>query len=601
MNYDHRTDVNAMAGPHGARSSTTTGDAERCDKCARTRWSGGGARMTSLALLLGVVFTQSLHAQFMVQPMIHQHSTLVRKTIQTEIILQNMDNLEVKYAKVALVELGQLESGTWNPIDPNAALDAAKIAGHQSCKDWIRMGGTPGEIIEIPLMDTKHIPFEIRVPAGVRGFFTAGIVASLLPRPGEVGVALRYDFVVPILITIEGRALPKRISLVNAGLEFVPASGLAPDRTLITLAVENTGSTYAKIVGAAQLTQKLKDNRTRLVKKDIAFDAVGIIPGSRLRLREDLYRNLPSGTYQISGALFIDGRPSRPIRVVVEYVSPGGGDGLAREDAAIWLDPPMVEIETSPGRPRSAVVTIFNNADEAVTVKSSALIPDSLVNRALASGEKLEELSCADWLSVRPEEFTLRGYSKRNLRISMRMPGREGLPQWSNDPGAYYANLRMYGFYGDGQLAGVIDTHVSVKDTTVQASVNVLAQQLKIEAVGQSKFDVVATFLNRSLIDIKPVCMVGVYAMDGSADGDQVSYDRLQNSRVGDAIMLPFEKRDFSRELDFSRRPEGHYRVEALFLLGDEDAGGQPIKRSKMIEIFIRRDGVERAVLFSQQ
>jgi len=281
----------------------------------------------------------------------------------------------------------------------------------------------------------------------------------------------------------------------------------------------------------------------------------------------------------------------------VEYVSPGGGEGLAREDAAIWLDPPMVEIETSPGRARSAVVTIFNNADEAVTVKSSALVPDSLVNRALASGEKLDELSCADWLSVRPEEFTLRGFSKRNLRISIRMPGREELPQWSNDPGAYYANLRMYGFYGDGQLAGVIDNHVSVRDKTVAALVNVVVKQLKIEAVGQSKFDVVASFENRSLIDIVPTCMVGVYSLDGSAEGVQVSYDRLQNGRVGDAIMLPFETRDFSRELDFSRRPAGLYRVDAIFVLGN-DAGGQPIRRSKRIEIFIRRDGVERAVLF---
>ncbi|MCH8193006.1 MAG: hypothetical protein IIA65_03180 [Planctomycetes bacterium] len=549
------------------------------------------------ALLLGMVITQSLHAQFMVQPMIYEISTLARERLQAEIILQNMDNLDVKYASVKLVELGQLESGTWDPIDANDPLDAAKIAGHQSCKDWIRMGVAPGETIEIPLMDSRHIPLEIEVPVRVRGFYTAGIVVSLLPRPGETGVTVRYDFVVPILITIEGRALPKRIGLVDAGLEFVQGSGTASDRTFITLGVENTGSTYAKIVGVAQLTQKLKDDRTRLVKKDIVFDVVGIIPGSRLRLREDLFRTLPTGTYEVTGALYIDGRHSRPIRKVVEYISPDGSDGLARGDAAIWLDPLLVEIEASPGRRSKTIVTISNNADEAVTVKSSLLVPEGLVNRALLSGERLEELSCAGWLSVKPQEFTLKAFSKRNLQLSLRMPGREGLPQWSYQPGAYYANLRLYGFYGDGQLAGVIDTHVSVKDKTVQASVNVIVKQLKIEAAGKSKFDVVATFVNRSLIDIEPICMVGVYALDGSADGEQVSYDRLQNSRVGDAIMLPFEERDFSKQLDFSRRPAGNYRVDALFVLGEE-AGGQPIRRSKQIEIFIRRDGVERAVLF---
>ena len=276
--------------------------------------------------------------------------------------------------------------------------------------------------------------------------------------------------------------------------------------------------------------------------------------------------------------------------------------GLANRASATVVDSPRapsssaVMVSASPGRRSKTIVTVFNNADEAVTVKSSLLVPEGLANKGFA-GVRLDELSCAGWLSVKPQEFTLKAFSKRNLQLSLRMPGREGLPQWSYQPGAYYANLRLYGFYGDGQLAGVIDTHVSVKDKTVQASINVIAKQLKIEAAGQSKFDVVATFVNRSLIDIEPTCMVGVYALDGSAEGVQVSYDRLQNSRVGDAIMLPFEERDFSKQLDFSGTPAGNYRVDALFVLGEE-AGGQPIRRSKQIEIFIRRDGVERAVLF---
>ena len=242
-------------------------------------------------------------------------------------------------------------------------------------------------------------------------------------------------------------------------------------------------------------------------------------------------------------------------------------------------------------------MTVFNDADEPVTIKSYALVPQALANRALGTGEKLDDLSCAEWLSITPSEFTVRAFSKKNLRLFLRMPDRLGLPQWGYEPGAYYANLRLYGFYGDDALAGVIDAHVCVKDKTVRATANVATKGLKIEATGDSKFDVVATFENQSLIHIQPTCMVALYLLDGSIGGQQVSYERLQNGQQGDAIMLPFERRVFSRELDFSTRMPGNYRVDASFILGG-GATAAPFVQSKTIEIFIRPDGVERDVLF---
>ena len=554
------------------------------------------------AIVVGWLFTQSIHAQFMVQPMIHEISAVPRERIKTGIVLQNMGRDETKYARVSVVELRQTESGTWNPIDPNDPLDAAQVinAGeHRSCRDWIRLANLPNKgKVEIPIMDMKHIPIEIVVPPGVRGFYTAAILASLEGRPDETGVALRFEFVVPFLITIAGGALPKRISLVDAGLEYVPANETAPDTTLVTVGIKNVGATYGQIVGVAQLTQILEDNKTRLVKKNVIFDPVGIIPGSRLKLAEDIYKNLPTGTYRIKASLYVDGRLSKSIKRVVNYVGPGGSGGLARKAAAIRLDPPQVEMEVSPGGAGSVVVTVFNDADEPVTIKSYSLVPRALANRALGTGEKLDDLSCAEWLSITPSEFIVRGFSKRNMRLFLRMPDRLGLPQWGYDPGAYYANLRLYGFYGDDALAGVIDAHVCVKDKTVRATANVAKIALKIEGTGDSKFDVVATFRNQSLIYVEPTCMVALYLLDGSVGGgQQVSYDRLQNGQEGDAIMLPFESRVFSRELDFSTRMPGNYRVDASFILGAGPTA-VPVTQSKTIEIFIRQDGVERDVLF---
>ena len=602
MNSEHDRDGVSMGWPYGAKVSTHP-EPNGSEKSAR-RGCGSKAMESALgAVLVGLLFTQSIHAQFMVQPMVYEISAVPRERIRTEIVLQNMGRDETKYVRVSVVELLQTESGTWNAIDPNDPLDAAQVIDlgeHRSCRDWIRLADLPNNgLVEVPIMDRNLIPVNITVPAAVRGFYTAAIVASLEARPDQTGVVVRYEFIVPVLITIAGGALPKRISLVDAGLEYVPANGTAPETTLVTVGVKNTGGTYGQIVGVAQLIQLLKDDKTRLVKKNIVFDTVGIIPGSRLKLAEDIYKNLPTGTYRIKASLYVDGRLSRSISRVVNYVGPGGSGGLARREAAIRLEPPQVEMEIAPGRAASAVVTVFNNADEPVTIKSYALVPEALANKALGTGEKLDDLSCAEWLSIKPSELVVRAFSKRNLRLFLRMPDRRRLPQWGYDPGAYYANLRLYGFYGDDSLAGVINAHVCVKDKTVQATANVAKRGLKIEATGDSKFDVVATFENQSLIHIEPTCMVALYLLDGGAGaGEQVSYDRLQNGQQGDAIMLPFERRVFSRELDFSRRIPGTYRVEASFILG---GNAVPVVQTKTIEIFIRQDGVERAVLFPQR
>ena len=505
------------------------------------------------------VLVQTAQAQFMVQPMRMDITRKAGSSYRTKLIMENRNPGEDYYVQLKIEDLIQTQSGGWDTVDANDPLDLANridLSQHKSCKDWLQLR-TTSEVIQIQAFTRQPVELDIRIPPGVRGFYCAAIVASLLPRPGQVGVPVTYDFVVPVMITLEGRPLRHDIKMVSAGLEIVKAGLNNSASTMVTIGVENAGETYGKIVGVARVIQLLGAKKVPVIN-EIVFDEVGIIPTSKLKVQQDTRKTLPSGQYRVRAALFVDGMRIRDIEQDVTFA--GDGTGTARADAVVRVDPSLI-VDAQPGRTQTERMTIMNNSADDITIKAFALVPQAMQGKTYG-GVPAHYLSCQPWITIRPKELSLRSRRNRNLSISVRMPKKADRPQMQIDPGAYYADLKLYAFYKDGTSAGVFTSKICVRGReVVPEDYTLLHQDWRVQELGESKYKVTVDLYNRSYVHVQPRLTATIYPP--APNNDPVLNFDLSGGRDNQPIMLPFEKRSFSGEVDCNKIAKGQYRVEA--------------------------------------
>jgi len=519
--------------------------------------------------------------QFIVQPMTVNVQTRPSKLVKTAIDIQSLDPNVVHTIDLSLVELSQWEDGSWRIIDPNTDLDDPNspnfgfdISKLASCKEWISLRS---DSVEIGPWGKVPVPLSIRVPAGIRGFYAAGIIATLRDRPDQTGqVTVIMRMLASVIIEVQGRTMRHRVGLTDVGMEFEEADALGPATSVVSLDIANDGGTLSRLHPFARVWGFF-DGHWRLLKT-MEYNEVSIIPQSRLKLRQSMGQSLPSGKYKVTGALYVDAKRAKELKKEIDFVGDPSIEKAA-SDAPIDLIPPDITINGLPGVTRSGTITVYNASDEAINVQTTLRLPRVLDGVAFSDLFKGNDLDCSKWLKIIPDKFTLRSNGKQNLRIISEMPDSEQMHP------CYYALLGLHSSYVDGQRAGTTTGNICVMNEKIEAQPEVKAMKLTPAAMEGSRYLIVARFGNFGRVHFTPIaCKAAPVSTTGA------SLEKIWLSSEKRGPMLPLEVRDFSGILDVSTFPAGTYYLVA----GLEYAPGERV--TKQIGIRVSIQGNQRLV-----
>jgi hypothetical protein len=496
---------------------------------------------------------------FVVQPMRMDIAALPGRVFKTALGLQSFDPNQTHTVDISIIDVAQWEDGQWRIIEPNSDFDTSKLS---SCSKWISVGR---ETVEIPLMGSAYIKVNVKVPRRTRGFYAAGILVTLRPRPDLGGnVAVRVRFLVPVLVEVQGRPLRHKIELGDMELELVESNQGKPATTHVLMNIDNKGGTRSNLKGFAQVKGFLDGHWREITTAE--FSGTRIIPGAKLRLRSNLDRSLPPAKYRVSGWLYVDGRRAQRTTKEIDFVGDTSVTKVAT-DTPLDLLPSVVSISGRPGATRMAAIKVYNASDETVNVQAAIGLPSSL--KGVAFGDlKGVDLDCTGWLKIEPQKFTLRSHTQQSIRIIAKMPDTvsASLP-------CYYALLGLYSTYADGQRAGVTTANICVANKNISAEPIVYGMTLRPALKEGSEYYIVARFGNFGYIHFTPIrCRAAVVDPTTSMPKARAS---LSSRKTG--MMLPFEARDFSGVIDFSNVPVGTYRLAAELQYGPGQMVGKQI------------------------
>ena len=486
--------------------------------------------------------------QFTVQPMKLELAVTPGKIIKSILRVQNFDPNEDYNINMSVVELSQLEDGAWNvvepkeindPNSPNFGFDISKLS---SCSDWISLSPNT-----FPLDPSGVVPVEvsIRVRRGIRGFFGAGILVTTNPMRGTGDVSVVVRFFVPVILEIQGRPLRPKVQATDIGMEFNESSGLS----IVSMDIENNGGTYSRVKPIMRIWSFSGEHWRVITTTDIPD--CGIIPGVKLKLKEYIRKSLPSGKYKIAGQLYVDGRRTKRIEKVMDFVGDPRLTSVAA-DAPIDLDPVDVTIDGLPGATRTATIRVINASKETVNIRT-AMGLSNILQVAAFDNVKGEDLDCTQWVKIMPEQFTLRGEGGlQTLRVVATMPKDLPMPNPS-----YFSLLVLHATYPDGQNAGYTTSNICVRNAEIDAQPAAAATKLIPQDLGESKYLVVAGFGNSGMVHFVPIRVKAALVMPNGIN-------RVSTFLSGNPnLMLPSEVRDFSGVLDLSYVPADVYRLAA--------------------------------------
>lgn len=506
--------------------------------------------LSCVCLIAGMFLCSSpARAQgFMVKPMKMEFQLRPGETIEKVLELRNTGADKTRTIDLKLMELTQSKTGAWCLIEPGSDVDTSNLS---SCLKWIELSANS---VEVKPLEMAPVKVKLTVPRRTHGFYAAALIAQTRPpkpKTGRIGVVIR--FLIPVLVGIQGRPPRQKIELTNADMQFLEQSEKRATTSLVSINIVNKGETYSRLKGNINVMRRAGEHWQRVASAE--FGDIGIIPGVTLNLTKDLQRRLPSGKYKLQATLAVDGRRMRPLVKEIDFV----GDPTVTEAAAdtpLILEPSTLSIRAIPGSVRTTVIKVQNPSEEVVNISAGVEVPKSLQGVSL---DKLkgEDLTCAEWVEVVPQNFTLRPGGRRIIRVMARLP--KNLEMHAN----YYAALGLRAVYADGQSAGETRSLVCVQNAKMEARPVAQAVKVSLAAEEGSKYIVRARFANVGNIHFTPRCKATVE----KADGTPVLETALSGQTE---VMLPLGTGDFSGILDFSRVEAGVYRLTALIDYGRE-------------------------------
>ena len=534
---------------------------------------------TAFLLSAGSAFGQ--YGNFTVSPMKVEAKITPGKQIDTMVNIQNLDTESSYIIDLTLVELTQSKEGEWMIVDPNLVGDpnapefGFDVRRLSSCRSWVRLSGNM-----VNIGPSQQVPVEvtIRVPGRQHGFHTAGILATVRPRPDMVDLPLSVRFLIPVVIEIETRARRPKIAATHVGLEFREAGGAGPATTNATMRIENTGGTLSELRPISRIYAYSKNHWHIITTTD--FAAIRIIPGAILELKADIGRSLPTGRYKIRGELYVDGRRTKPVETEFEFK---GDPSITKvlADAPLDLKPLDMTIDCTPGSLRSQTITVYNASDEAVHIQTASGLPPAL--QLVVKDDvniKGADLDCTSWLQITPQNFTLPGGGGRqNVQVVANLPAGVTHP-------CYYSLLALWATYPDGQRAGFKTANIFLNNNRLTAEPEAAGLYVQPQELSESNYLITAKFRNLKAIHFSPRSVrAGLLPTEGAG---ALAIPRTSTYLSGDpSPMLPFEERTFSGTLGLATVPAGRY-----FLTGRMEyaEGKPPVRATRLIDVSIEGD-----------
>ena len=526
------------------------------------RLTGTPARRAALLLcgLAALLVTQPAHGRgigFMVKPMRIEFQVDAGRRAATNLELRNTSGERQSTVDLRLVELSQGANGRWRIIEPGDA-EEAELEGLASCRPWTQLEGPS---VTLDPFERRDVRITFDVPARARGVYFAGIIAQTRPPEGATGIRTVIRFLIPVIVEIRGRSVRQNVNLEDVGMTFRERSSDSPATTFVHARVANPGLTYSRLRGTVRVEREW-EGRWRPVT-EAALPSANIIPGAGFDIRHDIERRLPSGRYRLTGTLYVDGRRLPTLTEEIEFA----GDPDVTEvsvDSALTLEPDVVDVTGTPGATRTAVVALRNLSDDAVTVRPRVEVPGSL--QGVMMGElRGDDLACAEWTTVAPAEFTLRGGGRQNLRVVTRVPAIDA-PQ-----AVYYASLVFDAAYPDGQSAGETRTLLALRMQGVELEPKGECISLSVAQGEGSEYVISARFANTGNVHYDATARARLTDPTGMRGHGEA----MLSGETG--RMLPLQMRDYSGLIDFADIEPGVYVLRVVL---DLDGAGRVVRET---------------------
>lgn len=499
--------------------------------------------------------------QFMVNPMRIEEAVQRGRQFAASISIDNTLIDEAQVIDLRIVDLTQGPNGLWKPIEADdPAADASNL---RSCRSWLTLERTR---VDLPPLQRAPVRVQIRVPTGTWGYYFAGIVASMQPRTDieGYGAGLGLDFLVPVILHVQGRGLDRRVSLKDIDMRFQPQSDDTLAASLVNLEVANAGMSYSRLEMVARISKRMGGRMRRVT--EIRFPPegdLGIIPGVTLNLAQDVGRPLPPGEYFLEGFLVVDGRRTdrmeKEIRFSGDPRLPASDPSL---DAPLDILPVELAIQAPPGSTRMERFMVYNASEEPVNVEARAVLPEHMIAAVLpedAKGRTIRgnQFGCADWVTFQPSEFTLQGYGRQTVGVRAR------IPQSSADLPEYYAVIELNSRYADGQSAGTTRGRLYVENTSVEGLPRVEIVRLTLSEAAPSRYILAAQCVNLGDVRGLPRCRAVVRSYPDEVEQRRIELNSETFGETG--TLLPMERRTFQGVLDVSTLEPGRYRLAVVF------------------------------------
>lgn len=229
-------------------------------------------RILFFVLLIWCMSDQMARAQNVaIQPMIISETLAPGDVGRAKLTIHNYREASV-VAKVTVVGLAKNDQDRWVVLD-GAMPDSTEtgLEFGKPCEPWISLIKQSQNDIEIEARQTSVLEVGIEVPADAEGTYWTGIKVGFPPEHANHGVAVRYDFVVPVLLEVRA-SQPRETGILDAS--EILARWEAAYGQIISLRTEYTETDYELDTGSIawqRVWKRIQDGRHEYAREEISI------------------------------------------------------------------------------------------------------------------------------------------------------------------------------------------------------------------------------------------------------------------------------------------------------------------------------------------
>lgn len=324
--------------------------------------------------------------------------------------------------------------------------------GVPSCADWITLNDS---VIDIAPNTAKAVIGQIKVPRIVKGGRYGAVVVETKPTR-----ELIYKTKTAVIIHVVIRPPTKPKALITnikfqdpESVNQLRMMGKFKDQVAISASVKNEGDIHFYAKG--RLIIKDKQGR-RICEYPLATGPGLILPNTTVDMMS-VIKKPTLGEYLADVIVSYGARsPARAqVPFEVAYRQVAGKKGfVANAPLAITPMPENIELKILPNVFRSRTIVMHNEETTSVKVAAEINEMQSDINgEILASEDSLYQgWSCAKWITLEPNEFTIRPNERKTLKINIQIPN-------ANIQGEKYAQV-VFNIRKDNSMPSVLTVPV---------------------------------------------------------------------------------------------------------------------------------------------